>query len=133
MVMARGCIPPFAGAAASSAPVADTLLARVGGSQELLREIIELFLEDSPKLLEDIRSALQDGDTQAAYRAAHTLKGSAGNFDAHDVVTLAQRLEARTHEGNLAAARTVFVSLELETRALLASLHDTKEALLCAS
>ena len=114
-------------------PFTDTLLERVGGSQEILQEIIGLFLEDSPKLIEQIRTALENGDTQAVYRAAHTLKGSAGNFDAHDVVLIAQRLEARAHEGDLSATKTVFASLELETRALLASLAKKREALQCAS
>ena len=118
-------VPPVA--------VSDTLLARAGGSYGVLREIIELFLEDSPKLLDAIRAALANGDAQAVYRAAHTLKGSAGNFDAHETVAIAQRLEARAREGNLAASRSVFASLEVETRALLASLADTGEALRCAS
>ena len=54
--------------------VSETLLARVGGSHEMLEEIIGLFLEDSPKLMEDIRKALAAGDAKAAYRGAHTLR-----------------------------------------------------------
>ena len=119
-------------AAAAPMPVSDALLARVGGSQAVLEEIIDLFLEDSPKLLEDIRRALQNGDAQAAYRATHTLKGSIGNFDAHDAVAIAQRLEARAREGDLQAASTVFTMLEKETNALLAALAGTKETLKCA-
>ena len=53
--------------------VSETLLARVGGSHEMLEEIIGLFLEDSPKLIEEIRKALSDGDVNGAYRGrAHT-------------------------------------------------------------
>jgi two-component system, sensor histidine kinase and response regulator len=120
-------------AATAAMPVSDALLARVGGSQAVLEEIIDLFLEDSPKLLDDIRRALQKGDAQAAYRATHTLKGSIGNFDAHDAVAIAQRLEARSREGDLAAATAVFAMLEKETNTLLAALAGTKETLKCAS
>ena len=37
---------------ATTVDVPDTLLARVGGSHEMLEEIIGLFLEDSPKLMD---------------------------------------------------------------------------------
>jgi two-component system sensor histidine kinase/response regulator len=108
------------------------LLARVGGSQELLREVIGLFLEDCPKLLAAVGDAVRRGDTEAVYRASHTLKGSVGNFDAHNAMQIAQRLEARAREGNLEAATTIFAALEVEINALLAQLAKN-EVLSCAS
>jgi two-component system sensor histidine kinase/response regulator len=136
MVIARGSTPSSAIVATSASgalAITDSLLARVGGSHEVLHEIIGLFLEDSPKLLDAIRVALQSKDAQAVYRSAHTLKGSVGNFDAHAAVELAQRLEARAHEGDLAAATAVFALLEVEMQALLVSLAGAGEALQCAS
>jgi signal transduction histidine kinase/DNA-binding response OmpR family regulator len=124
---------PATFAAASALHVSDTLLARVGGSHEMLHEIIGLFLEDSPRLMEVIRRALSDGDTNAAYRGAHTLKGSVGNFEAHEAVALAQRLEARAHEGDIESAKGAFASLEREMTALDARLAATREALQCVS
>jgi two-component system, sensor histidine kinase and response regulator len=124
---------PEPAAQAPAVQVTDTLLARVGGSHDMLEEIIGLFLEDSPKLIESIRKALADGDTNAAYRGAHTLKGSAGNFDAHEAVALAQRLEARAREGNLDSARDAFASLEQEMNMVHANLASTREALQCVS
>jgi CheY-like chemotaxis protein len=129
-VMSRG---PETPAAPPGIYVAETLLARVGGSHEMLAEIIGLFLEDSPKLMDVIRQALSAGDANAAYRGAHTLKGSAGNFDAHVAVALAQRLEARAREGNIESANSAFTALEQEMGSLLAALAGTREALQCAS
>jgi two-component system sensor histidine kinase/response regulator len=129
-VMTRGPAPP---AAVAAVHIGETLLARVGGSHEMLEEIIGLFLEDSPKLIESIRQALFKGDANAAYRATHTLKGSAGNFDAHVATALAQRLEARAREGDIDGAKIAFASLEQEMHNLHASLASTREALLCAS
>ena len=124
---------PAMPAAAPAVYVAETLLARVGGSHAMLAEIIGLFLEDSPKLLDIIRRALAAGDADAAYRGAHTLKGSAGNFDAHVAVALAQRLEARAREGNIEAASSAFAALEEEMVSLQTTLKGTQEALQCAS
>ena len=129
-VMTRG---PDVPAPEPAVDVPETMLARVGGSREMLEEIIGLFLEDSPKLMDSIRKALAAGDADAAYRGAHTLKGSAGNFDAHVAVALAQRLEARTREGDIDAANTVFASLEREIHILETTLAGTREALQCVS
>jgi two-component system sensor histidine kinase/response regulator len=109
------------------------LLARVGGSHKVLEEVIGLFLEDCPKLVDAIRKGLADGDKAAVYRASHTLRGTVGNFDAHQAMTIAQRLEARAREGDLVACGQIFSELEIEITRLLASLAATGEALQCAS
>jgi HPt (histidine-containing phosphotransfer) domain-containing protein len=90
----------------------ETLLARAGGSPALMHEIIGLFLEDCPRLLTAIQSGLADGDATAVYKAAHTLKGSAGNFGGENVVAVIQRLEASAREGDLSACRQVLANLE---------------------
>jgi HPt (histidine-containing phosphotransfer) domain-containing protein len=119
-------------AVAPTINVSETLLARVGGSHEMLEEIIGLFLEDSPKLIEEIRKALSDGDANAAYRGAHTLKGSVGNFDAHEAVAIAQRLEARAREGDFQSAKGAFAALEREMTDLHGKLANIRESLQCA-
>ncbi len=109
------------------------LLARVGGSEQLLHEIIGLFLEDCPQLVEDIRRGLARGDAPAVSRAAHTLKGSAGNFDAKEVTALAQRLEARAREGDLETSRSTFAMLEKTVTEMLSRLDHIRGGLTCAS
>jgi CheY-like chemotaxis protein len=123
-------------AVAVPSPVGKGLLARVGGSQAVLEEVIGLFLEDCPKLIDAIRAGIAKDDGAAVYRAAHTLKGTVGNFDASDAMTIAQRLEARAREGDFAACRTIFPGLEVAINTLLASLAAMTgkgEALPCAS
>ena len=55
-------------------------LERVGGDEELLREIAGLFLEDYPSLITQIEQAVATGDANGLERAAHSLKGSIANF-----------------------------------------------------
>ena len=55
-------------------------LERVGGDEDLLREIAVLFLDDYPSLISQIQAALADSDAQNLERAAHSLKGSVANF-----------------------------------------------------
>jgi|TARA_Y100000758_G_scaffold276708_1_gene221673 HPt (histidine-containing phosphotransfer) domain-containing protein len=53
----------------------------VGGKEETLRELAGLMLEECPRLLEQMRRSLADGDVEELRRAAHTLKGSARLLD----------------------------------------------------
>ena len=55
-------------------------LERVGGDEELLREIAVLFLEDYPSLMTQIDQAVVNNDAYNLERAAHSLKGSIANF-----------------------------------------------------
>jgi HPt (histidine-containing phosphotransfer) domain-containing protein len=51
------------------------LMERVEGDQELLRELLLLFREDSKKNLVKVRHQLAERDYQGLSRTAHTLKG----------------------------------------------------------
>jgi HPt (histidine-containing phosphotransfer) domain-containing protein len=75
-------------------------LSRVGGDAELLKEIAVLFLETYPEVVEEIRTATQQGDAQLLERSAHGLKGSVANFGAAPAVEAARQLEAmgRAHQ-----------------------------------
>jgi two-component system, sensor histidine kinase and response regulator len=109
------------------------VMARVGSDPEVLREIIQLFIEDCPKQLEAIQLGLQAGDAKAVYRAAHTLKGSVGNFQAQEIVALLQRLEARAREGDLTTCGKVYEQIDAATNRLMTTLAQTGERLACAS
>jgi len=90
------------------------LLEGVDGDQHLLRELIRVFLADCPKRLADIKEAIHRGDAGALTRAAHTLKGSVGNFAAKKAFVTAQLLENLGRDGNLGAARDACGTLESE-------------------
>jgi HPt (histidine-containing phosphotransfer) domain-containing protein len=76
-------------------------LDRVGGDQELLAEVAQLFLDDYPNNLREIEEALRISDPKLLERAAHTLKGAASNFGADPVVQPALALEMAGRAGNL--------------------------------
>jgi CheY-like chemotaxis protein len=113
---------------------AAALLARVGGDPLLFRDVIELFLDDCPNQLDAIREAIHDQHADRVYRSAHKLKGSAGNFDAHEVMALLQRLEARARDGDLTTCVSVFVEIEAEAERLMAALAGAvATGVVCAS
>jgi len=68
-------------------------LARIDGDVELLKEVIEIFLEDTPRLLSDLYTAIERNDLVAAERAAHTLKGAAANISACRLYAISQEAQ----------------------------------------
>jgi PAS domain S-box-containing protein len=90
------------------------LLAGVDGNRRLLRELVRLFLADCPPRLAEIKEAVRRGDAEALRRAAHTLKGSIGNFTAKKAFEVSQRLEIMGRDGDLESASDACVTLEFE-------------------
>ncbi len=70
-------------------------------SRGLLKKVIGLYLSDSERLVERIRSAAETGDPEALRRAAHTLKSSSGNVGAARVSEICRRIEGEMAAGNL--------------------------------
>lgn len=66
------------------------------GDDTFLKEIIGIYLQDTPLRLADIRAAAQSGDKALYTRAAHTIKGSSSNVGAVKVRALADQLEQRS-------------------------------------
>ncbi len=100
-------------------------LSRVGGDEDLLREIAELFLDDYPTLLEGIRQAVADEDASGLERASHSLKGSVANFGAESVYRAALELERIGRSKDLSGVNEAFRILEES----LGSLHPMLEAI----
>ncbi|WP_447977044.1 Hpt domain-containing protein [Candidatus Nitrospira bockiana] len=71
----------------------DAALARLDGDEALLRELIDLFLHDCPRLTRTLHDALRRSDAQGVRAAAHTLKGSLKEVSAPAAVQAAYALE----------------------------------------
>ena len=93
---------------------ATALVALISGDRQLLKELVDLFVEDSTRRLEEIRSSLASGDTESLHRAAHTLKGSAGSICGRRTAEVALRVEDLAQEGNLTEARLAYATLDEE-------------------
>jgi CheY-like chemotaxis protein/HPt (histidine-containing phosphotransfer) domain-containing protein len=68
---------------------------------DLLLQIVEMFLEDVPVRRAALVAALSEGRMEELGRLAHTLKGTAANLVAETVVDAGQALETAVREGNL--------------------------------
>lgn len=101
---------------------AGAMLANIGGDAELFDQLIRLFLDRHGVMMKEIESAIGQGDAVAVERAAHSLKGTAGNLCAPDVVLLASQLEASGRLGTLTEAPSLLVRLDRTVQELVAVL-----------
>ena len=94
------------------------LLTLLGDDRAAVREIVAEYLDDVPRQLEQLRAALEAGDDDAVRRQAHTLKGASANVGAAALRTAAWALERAAADGDLATARDLYGSLEVESQRL---------------
>ncbi len=71
------------------------ILDRLGGDRELLGDLIVIYREDYPQLLEEVSAAVGARDGAALQRVGHALKGLIGNFLHDGTTNLAFRLEKK--------------------------------------
>jgi HPt (histidine-containing phosphotransfer) domain-containing protein len=110
---------------AATALVDSASLSRlVGGKQERLQKLVEVFLGESTTLLSDIRTALNRGDGSTVRRAAHSLKGAVAIFGAATATAAVQRLESLGESGNLVDAFSALDALEGELERLKPALSE---------
>jgi HPt (histidine-containing phosphotransfer) domain-containing protein len=104
------------------------LLDRLNGDQHLLRELIEVFEADCPRMQEAIKKAVAAGDASALRIAAHKVKGSVANFSAIDAHAAALRLENLARQENLRAAPAAAAALDKELDRLKRALKDLERS-----
>ena len=104
----------------------DVLLEGFGGRADLLKHVVEVFLEDAPATLARLKQAIQAGNGTEVAAIAHSLKGSVGLFSQGQAFEGIRRLEQVGKSGDLSQAETTRAEVEesvarltTELRALL--------------
>lgn len=92
-------------------PAALERLLRIGG-QDFLIEMIELFLEHAPHRLAAARAAFDAGEITTVYRAAHSLKSTAGNLGARALQATAEQAETRAAAEDVEAIPPLLTEME---------------------
>jgi len=82
--------------------------------EDLVSELIDLFLGDVPDHLTMLREALEKDDAASMERGAHTLKGSSANMGARPMAGILDQLQKAGSSGDLSHAPGLFSSLEDE-------------------
>jgi PAS domain S-box-containing protein len=102
-------------------------LRQVGGREDVLRQVVHLFLEDAPRYVSQIRDGASRSDAQALHRAAHALKGSCLTLGARAVEKAALEIEVLGRSGDVDRAREALPALEREVERLGRDLEELSE------
>jgi CheY-like chemotaxis protein/anti-sigma regulatory factor (Ser/Thr protein kinase) len=94
------------------------------GRDDLLREVIGLFLEETPPRLDTLAAAVGAGDTESLWRAAHALRSGAANLGATRVVRLCDMVEKRGRAGLLEGVVELAAELRQAVDAALQTLRE---------
>jgi HPt (histidine-containing phosphotransfer) domain-containing protein len=84
------------------------------GEPDVLTEVLQLFLKEVPLRMDRLRNACAAGNIEGVYRAAHSLKGSAGNIGAQRLVDVCRQLDELGRAGDLTEAAPLVAALGLE-------------------
>ncbi len=88
------------------------------GEPDVLTEVLKLFLDEAPKRLERLRDAWQERNAPDLQRAAHSLKGSAGNIGAKRMYEICRQLDERGKANDFPGAKHLIESLAAEFRSV---------------
>jgi len=86
-------------------------LEQLGDDEDLLREIIEAFINDAPNQIITITNAIQNKDGDTLMRNAHTLKSTSAMLYAHSVSQIAKQMEEAGKLNNFTISSTLLIKL----------------------
>jgi len=91
-----------------------------------LVELIDVFLKDSPGLINEMRSGLAAGEIESVRRAAHSLKSNSASFGANRLAAVSRELEMIVKSGSLEGAESKLSEVEAEYVKLRPLLEELK-------
>jgi len=98
------------------------LLARVENDRELLTELLVMFRDELPGLLNTLHQAINLGDLAQAARVAHTLKGMSANLSLVRGTALIKDVEQAAQIGDISLIKNRLVPLDSEIAAFLTAI-----------
>lgn len=96
----------------------DDGLARAGDDLDFYKELIDMFLEDIPERLEELRQAAGAPDPTRLANLAHGIKGAAANLSANAARDAAFQIEMKGKSGDLDGVLPIILRLEDEVQRL---------------
>ena len=93
------------------------------GEPDVLAQVLQLFLQEVPPRIDRLRNAWIARDIEEVHRAAHSLKGSAGNIGAQRLFAVCRQLDDRQQPADSAATAALVNALNVEFGKVEAEIH----------
>jgi HPt (histidine-containing phosphotransfer) domain-containing protein len=96
----------------------------VEDEEDLLRAVVEVFVEESPRLVQNAEDAQRAGDQAQLQFAAHTLKTSFNSLCLEQMRQLSERIETLAAAGQLQETSDQVRKLRCQTDTIITELND---------
>ena len=87
---------------------------RTNGKPEMLARVINLYLVESPKLIQKLKHAAGAGDAPQIERSAHSLRSCSANLGANTLSRYCEDIEASARRADTEEARKILAKIETE-------------------
>ncbi len=102
----------------------DNALNIIGGDEDLLRDIVEIFITDIPQQISEIKEAVNSCNADALQESSHKLKGAVSNFGEIATFKTAFKLETMGKENRLENVEQVYDTLVKDVESLVNELKE---------
>lgn len=92
-------------------------LKRLNNDKEFYESLLQKFCEDTH--YDDLKNALEQGDTDTAFQAAHALKGAAGNLSCTRLYSLLTPMVEELRHHDLESAKNAFPEITASYETLM--------------
>ncbi|NEO58191.1 MAG: response regulator [Okeania sp. SIO3B5] len=93
---------------------------QIEGEADVVTELIDLFLEDTPQHFIAIKEAIDNSATEALGESAHSLKGSSSNLGVMRLAEISATLEQKAKAGTITKLEAEFLLNQLEKEFIIA-------------
>ncbi len=102
----------------------EALMDRLMGDEGLAESIIQVFLEETPKQMNELHEKVTDGDAEGAGVQAHKIKGAEANVGGEIMSAVALEMEKGGRIGDLDKMTSLLPELEKEFDLLKEAMRD---------
>jgi HPt (histidine-containing phosphotransfer) domain-containing protein len=92
----------------------ESVLERVGGDMEFLKELVELFKSNYPQKMAQLSKGIKEEDFKTIKETAHSIKSASGNLSLTRVYDLSFKIEGMGGEGKTQGMEKACNELEKE-------------------
>jgi CheY-like chemotaxis protein len=92
----------------------DALRELEDGASDILRELVEIYIDDAPGYITALREAILAADPHQMERTAHTLKGSSASLGARRLVAACLDMERLGRGGSMEGSQEMLARVERE-------------------
>ncbi|UCE42670.1 MAG: response regulator [Candidatus Aminicenantes bacterium] len=91
-----------------------SVMERIGGDENLLQELIDIYIEDFIEKYSKLKNAIERSDFIAIKEIAHSLRGSSGNMSLNGLHRTSEEIELSGREENIQKSKLLFIQLNKE-------------------